>query len=184
MRAPEIARIGPEALEAAADGLARILAACVADGASVGFVQPFGENDARRYWEGEVFPAVRSGAVILWGARAGGDLVGTVQLIPSPKPNQTHRADVAKLLVHPEVRRRGIGRALMGALEQAARGRGLDLLVLDTRTPDAAEHLYRALGWLDAGPIPGYAIAAEDPARRDATLFMFRPLRDVQNKLP
>jgi GNAT superfamily N-acetyltransferase len=40
-------------------------------------------------------------------------IVGTVQLDPEMPPNQQHRAAVAKLLVHPAARRRGIGRALM-----------------------------------------------------------------------
>src|SRR6267378_4485514 len=48
-------------------------------------------------------------------------IVGTVQLELDMPPNQQHRAAVAKLLVHPAARRRGIARSMMMALEEIAR---------------------------------------------------------------
>jgi ribosomal protein S18 acetylase RimI-like enzyme len=73
-------------------------------------------------------------------------------------------------LVHPEFRRAGTGRALMQRAEQAARGIGRTLLTLDTRAGDAGEALYRALGWQQAGRIPGYASDATG-ALHDTLLF-------------
>jgi ribosomal protein S18 acetylase RimI-like enzyme len=172
----QILRLTPEGLDSALDALGEVLHACVGAGASVGFVEPFGPEDARAFWRDAVFPGVRQGGRALWVARDGGRIVGTVQLITALMPNQTHRADVAKMLVHPAARRQGTARALMAALEAEARALGLRLLVLDTRTPDAAEHLYLSLGFERAGVIPGYAIAAEDPARFDDTLVMFKRL--------
>jgi GNAT superfamily N-acetyltransferase len=61
-------------------------------------------------------------------------ILGTVQLDLEMPPNQQHRAAVAKLLVDPAARRRGIGRALMIALEEIARSEGRTLLTLDTVT--------------------------------------------------
>ena len=40
----------------------------------------------------------------------------------------------------------------MARLEQEARSAGRTLLTLDTRAGDAAERLYRAMGWHEAGP--------------------------------
>jgi len=76
-------------------------------------------------------------------------------------PNQPHRAEVQKLLVHPDARRSGVARRLMTRLEIEAARVGKMLLTLDTRAGDAAENLYRSMGWHEAGRIPGYALNAE-----------------------
>jgi GNAT superfamily N-acetyltransferase len=62
-------------------------------------------------------------------------------------PNQRHRADVSKMMVHPEARRKGIGRRLMVELERIAREERRTLLTLDTRQEIGGEPLYRSL-WL------------------------------------
>ena len=72
-------------------------------------------------------------------------------------PNQPHRAEIAKMLVHRSARRRGIARALMERAESEARAEGKSLLVLDTVTGDDAERLYTRLGW-PSRVIPGYAL--------------------------
>ena len=75
-------------------------------------------------------------------ARQDGRIIGTVQLELAMPPNQRHRAEVNKMLVHPGLQRRGIARALMVALEDAARAEGRTLLTLDTWTGSHAEKLY------------------------------------------
>jgi len=87
-------------------------------------------------------------------------IIGTVQLHPSPKANSSHRAEVAKLIVHPAARGAGLGRALMQHAEAEARRLGRSLLVLDTRAGDVANHLYRSLGYAEAGRIPRYVRSA------------------------
>lgn len=86
--------------------------------------------------------------------------MGTVQVDFATPPNQRNRADVAKLLVHPSVRRRGVARALMTALERIAQSEGRTLLTLDTVTGSSAEPLYQSLGYVTVGVIPRYARAA------------------------
>ena len=51
---------------------------------------------------------VEEGRRLILGAFAEGELVGTVQVILALPPNQPHRAEIAKLLVHRSARRRGI----------------------------------------------------------------------------
>ena len=92
------------------------------------------------------------------------------QLVPAWQPNQPHRADVAKVLVHRRARRRGVGRALMAAVEREALRRGRTLLTLDTDTGGDAERLYSALGYARAGVIPGYALFSTGPLC-DTTIF-------------
>ena len=163
---------GPEP-SAGLDALAEVLHAVVLDGASVGFVLPFSLDDALAFWRDRVLPAQRAGARRIWIARAGGRIAGTVQLLLDTPPNQRHRAEIAKLLVHPEARRLGIGRALMQAAESAARAEGRTLLTLDTRTGDRAEPLYRSLGYETAGVIPGYA-RGPHTADLEATTIMYK----------
>jgi ribosomal protein S18 acetylase RimI-like enzyme len=156
--------------------LAEVLHACVHAGASISFVLPFSLEDARAFWQEQVFPRIAAGTRRVLIARLDGKIAGTVQLDLATPPNQLHRAEVLKLLVHPDARRRGIGRALMLALEDAARAEGRTLLTLDTRTGDRAEPLYRSLGYVLAGVIPNYARGPLS-GEFEATSFMYRELR-------
>ena len=155
--------------------LARLLRDCVHAGASISFVLPFEEKDGGAFWKAKVLPAVADGSRCLWIARAGHRIVGSVQLDWDTPPNQPHRAEVRKLLVHPDLRRQGIARALMAALERHALAIGRTLITLDTVTGGNAEPLYASLGYRTVGVIPGYA---RDPIadRRDPTTIMYKDL--------
>jgi ribosomal protein S18 acetylase RimI-like enzyme len=158
-----------------ADMLAELLHAAVHAGASISFILPFSLDDARAFWRGQVFPRVAAGGRRLLIATLAGRIVGTVQLDLATAPNQAHRAEVLKLLVHPDARRLGIARALMVALEEIARQEGRTLLTLDTRTGDRAEPLYASLGYITAGVIPNYARGPHSPDL-EATTFMYKML--------
>jgi GNAT superfamily N-acetyltransferase len=122
-----------------------------------------------------VIPAVRDRSRRVLVARLGGRIVGTVQLdLPWP-PNQPHRADVGKLLVHPDVRRRGIARSLMRALEDLAVAEGRTLLTLDTVTGAPSEALYRSLGYVELGVVPGFALGSAT-RQPEAATFMYKAL--------
>jgi ribosomal protein S18 acetylase RimI-like enzyme len=165
----EIRRLGANEVRARLDGLAAVLADCVAGGASVSYLEPFTHEDARTEfttWAAEV----AEGRRLLLAAFASGELVGTVQVVHAWPPNQPHRADIAKLLVHRSARRRGIAERLMECAEVEARGAGKTLLVLDTVTGDEAERLYVRLGWTRVGVIPGYALYP-DGRPCDTTVF-------------
>src|SRR5919198_5107330 len=134
----------PDSAEAASvdddlDALADILHAVVYDGAGVSFVVPFSIAEARAFWVDRVLPGVRDRTRRVLVARVDGRIVGTVQIDLATPPNQRHRAEVLKLLVHPNARRRGIARALMVALEPVALSEGRTLLTLDTWTGSPAE---------------------------------------------
>jgi ribosomal protein S18 acetylase RimI-like enzyme len=138
-------------------GLAELLVDVVGDGASVNFMLPFGHDDALRFWR-SVLDRVEAGEIRLLAAFRDGALDGTVQLQLASQPNQPHRADVAKLLVHTRARRLAVARNLMLALEEIARRHGRALLTLDTLAGTPAERLYRSLGYTVVGQIPGYAL--------------------------
>jgi ribosomal protein S18 acetylase RimI-like enzyme len=143
-------------------------------GASTSFLPPLASADAETFWRRQL-PLAPRGAIFL--ARADGHdgaIDGCVMLVPAWAPNQPHRAEVAKLIVHRRARRRGLGRQLMTALEGHARAAGFTLLTLDTIQGDAAEALYRDLGWIEVGAIPGYSINAGGDS--SATVIFYKSL--------
>jgi GNAT superfamily N-acetyltransferase len=166
---PDLA--APAAIARDVDMLAGVLHAVVHGGAGVSFIVPFSLDDARAFWNGAVLPGVIGRRRRMLVARCDGRIVGTVQLDPAWAPNQPHRAEVLKLLVHPDARRRGIARALMVALEALARDNGWTLLTLDTWTGQAGEQLYRALGYTAVGSIPRFARGSTTPELEPATIM-------------
>lgn len=148
--------------------LAQLLVDTVESGAAVSFLAPLTLERADDWWR-RAISASPSGAIFLVARDVEG-IVGTVQLHPAWAPNQPHRAEIAKLLVHRRCRRTGLGTRLMQTIEDAARRAGFSLLTLDTKRGDAAEHLYRHSGWTPAGTIPGYALDP-DGTPHDAVIF-------------
>jgi GNAT superfamily N-acetyltransferase len=165
----EVRRLEGAELQSELDSLAGVLHDCVAGGASVSYLAPFSQAQARVEFEAMAAEAERGRRLVL-GAFAEGRLVGTVQVILALPPNQPHRGDIAKLLVHRSARRRGIAQLLMEHAEVEARTEGKSLLVLDTVTGDGAERLYTRLGWTRVGVIPGYALYP-DGRPCDTTVF-------------
>lgn len=152
----DIVVLDADSAASAIDELAKVLVDCVAGGASVSFMAPFGRDAAAAYF-GKVVEDVARGEIVLLAARVDRRIVGTVQLGLAMPPNQPHRADIKKMLVHRAARKRGIGAALMERAETEAKSRGRTLLVLDTASGDA-ERLYERAGWQRVGVIPDYAL--------------------------
>lgn len=170
----EIQQLNVDAVQSAIPELAAMLHASVSQGASIGFVMPFSLEQAQAFWQ-RLLPAIEREERLLLVARDAGRVVGTVQLLLDMPDNGRHRAEVVKLMVHPQARRRGIARSLMLQAQQLAVEHQRHLLVLDTLTGDTAEGLYRLLGFQLAGSIPQYARASNGGAL-DATSYMYKLL--------
>jgi GNAT superfamily N-acetyltransferase len=170
---------GIEVLDAAAAAsaiprLSKILIGCVAEGAGVSFLPPLAPAMAQQFWRG-IASKVATGTHVLLAAWSGGVLAGTATLAMDMPQNQPHRAEVAKVLVDPTIRRRGLARALMTRLEQEALRAGRSLLMLDTRAGDRAEQLYRSMGWTELGTVPGHAVSADGTFEN--TVFFWKRLQ-------
>jgi len=153
--------------------LVALLVDSVDNGASVGYLAPMDAGMAHKYWLG-VIDAVAGGDRVLWLATLDGKVVGTAQLSLERRPNGDHRGEVSKVLVHSSARRKGIGRALMLAVEERARTEERSLLVLDTVEGDAGEQLYTSIGYISAGIIPNYAKSSKGGL--DPTNIMYKRL--------
>ncbi|HKX99300.1 MAG TPA: GNAT family N-acetyltransferase [Steroidobacteraceae bacterium] len=163
-----IERLSTPVSEADLRSLALLLVDAVESGAAVSFLTVT-EAQALDWWRKQ-FGAPASGSIVLV-ARDDQGIVGSVQLHPSWAPNQPHRADVAKLIVHRRARRRGLGAEMMAAVEREAANAGYRLLVLDSKRGDAGERLYRRLGWNVVGTIPRYALDTDGRTPHDTVVF-------------
>ena len=166
--------LSAEEMRAALPALGRLLKVCVEDGAGIGFVLPFSQEQAQDFWAGKL-SAVESGEAFLMAALEGGEIAGIVMLVLAPQDNGRHRADVAKLMVHPDHRRKGLARMLMAAVDHLAVSQNRWLLVLDTVTGDRAEKLYPSCGYIKVGVIPDYALNSH--GHLDATTVFYKDLR-------
>ncbi|MDB5054659.1 MAG: GCN5-related N-acetyltransferase [Bacilli bacterium] len=149
------------------DELSELLIQVVEDGASIGFLPPLKLSEATIYWKNVLHPEV-----ILFVAKINNQIVGSVQLHLSTKQNGGHRAEIAKLMTHPNYRRNGIGRSLMQKAEERAKQEDRSLLVLDTREGDPSNYLYSSIGYIQAGLIPNYAKSASGELH--ATIFYYK----------
>ena len=168
----EISVLEAPVSDGALDQLASVLVDCVAGGASVNFMAPFSHDEALVFFR-KVASSVAAGDTVLLAAEIDGKIVGTVQLGLDTPPNQPHRADLKKMLVHRSARGRGIGADLMARVEEEAKRRGRWLLVLDTVPRENGYRLYRRAGWTESGIIPDYAMFP-DGRLCDTALFWKR----------
>ena len=169
----EIISLSAPVAQPALEQLADVLVDCVEGGASVSFMSPFSRDSALGFFR-KVASSVAAGDTLLLAARLDGTIVGTVQLGLDTPPNQPHRADIKKMLVHRSARGRGIGAALMAQVEQEARRRGRWLLVLDTVPGENGHRLYLRAGWTQSGIVPDYALFPN--GRPCDTAFMWKRL--------
>jgi GNAT superfamily N-acetyltransferase len=153
--------------------LAALLVDVVEGGASVSFLAGLTAWEAEGFWI-EQIDGIPTGRTHLFAALDGSSLVGTVLLLPADKPNQPHRADVAKLLVLRSARRRGVASLLMDAMEARALVIGRTVLTLDTAKGSSAELIYVSRGYVRVGEIPSYSLTTD--GRLESTIIYYKHL--------
>ncbi len=170
----KIYRLTPQTILPELPKLTSLLQDAVTNGASIGFLLPLSDEDALAYWQ-DVTKAIEGPHRIILIAKVENDLAGTVQLDLSSRANGSHRAEIAKLMVHTSFRGQGIAQALMNSIEAEAKSAGRTTLVLDTREGDPSEKLYTKLGYQRAGIIPEYARSTN--GQFHSTVFMYKLLK-------
>jgi GNAT superfamily N-acetyltransferase len=154
-------------------GLCDLLIDCVEGGASVSFMQPMTMPKAADFWREVAGGVARGERVLVIAEDTDGKVIGTAQAVWPSAENQPHRADIVKMLVLRRARGKGVGAAVLDAVEKAARAAGRTLLVLDTASAEA-ERLYERGGWQRVGTIPKYALLPEGPPC--STVFFYKDL--------
>ena len=87
-----------------------------------------------------------------------------MQVVRADAENGGQRAEVQRLAVLGERRGQGLGRELLDAAAERARGMGLRLLWLTTHADTGSDRFYAAVGWTRLGTVPAYS------AKPDGTL--------------
>jgi GNAT superfamily N-acetyltransferase len=166
---PIIRALDPNEAARRLDDLAALLVDAVESGASVNFMRGLSLDEAAGFWRGQL-PGLAAGSRVLVTADADGRIVGTAVVTFAHQPNQPHRAEIGKMLVHSSLRRQGLGARLLSAAEAAARTAGRTLLILDTESGSAGERLYVRSGWIKVGQIPNFSFDP-DGHLRAASIF-------------
>lgn len=167
--------ITTETPDSCRDGLIALLTDSVNSGASVGFIRPLEAKEAENYWI-SIEPSLKEGSRSLLVALSQGEVAGAIQIAFCGKKNGLHRADIEKLMVHTAYRRQSIARQLLSAVEALARDARRTLLVLDTRTGDAASLLYQQCGYQQAGTIPQFVMNHE--GEMESTTYYYKLLTE------
>jgi GNAT superfamily N-acetyltransferase len=168
--------------EVALPALAAVLHDAVAHGASVNFMADFTLEDAAAFWRGQLPGLAEGTRHILVAETEDGRILGTVVVAFAAQPNQPHRADIGKMIVHSGARGRGTGQRLLEAAEALALDHGRTLLTLDTETGSAGERLYRRCGWTPLGAIPNYSFTPD--GRLMPATFFYKELRTTHARHP
>lgn len=104
-----------------------------------------------------------SGARVVAAHNEQGQLVGFGYWARQAAVVLTHSAEVRKVMVHPAVQGRGVGRAVVAALVADAAAAGVELLLLDVRGNNhGALRLYTSLGFVVSGRRPDLIAVGAD----------------------
>src|SRR5262245_60465109 len=97
-RRPMIEQLNRSVTDSDVAALANLLVDAVESGAAVSFMAPLTLQRAEEWWR-RILSESDARAIFLV-ARDGDGIVGTVQLHPAWAPNQPHRGEITKLVVH------------------------------------------------------------------------------------
>ncbi|KAJ3869403.1 acyl-CoA N-acyltransferase [Lentinula novae-zelandiae] len=185
-----------EAYRSIVPQLATLLKSCIDANITMNFIQPFSIEDALAFWLSAEENVVQKKQFIIIAQesqessedeadvndsrharhvqRGPPFILGCVILYLAQLPNAKHRAEVGKLIVGREHRKRGIGKMLLDRMEDEARKHGRKILVLDTETGSGAELFYERVGYSKAGVIPDATLAPDGKQYTSYTYFYKR----------
>ena len=173
----QVLQVTPHTFNDYREGLITLLVDAVHHGASVGFMADLDVPQASAYFC-EVLSQLEHGSLLLWVLVEDQRVLASVQLALCQKANGLNRAEVQKLLVLNEARRRGLGQVLIQALEHGARQHKRGLLHLDTEAGSPAENFYSALGYTRVGELPNYCRSPD--GHYSPTAIYFKTLSEPQ----
>lgn len=179
--APAIRRVGP-GLSASAAGSAAPMAADSAFGAAlvglwhevaraggvVGFPETVGRADVARL-AAPIVEDLRTGRALAVAADQGRRLVGAALLCPGVGA-RAHTGRLELLLVEPALTGCGLGRAMLSALLDGARARGLDRVGVEFAKDDRVQRFFERFGFQVWGRRPGWQRTAPG-VDRDETVM-------------
>jgi GNAT superfamily N-acetyltransferase len=167
----EIVELSADEVRAAAGELAQLLLDAHESNMALGLAAPLTREHAREVWI-ETAARLEPSRRVLLVAREGGAVVGTVQIVRADAENGAHRAEVQRLAVRSDRRGAGIGRELLAAAAERARGLGLRLLWLSTHAGSGSDRFYETVGWSRLGVLPAYSTRPDGTLAGSAFYFL------------
>ena len=171
---PTVRALKPTEVELGA-ALAALHLEAIRSGMALGELEGVDPAELERRYR-DLVAELDDGERLMFIAERADEIVGMAQLVFSGAANADHRAEVQRVAVAAQARGTGVGRALMDAVEEAARDRRITLLHLTTHADTDACAFYESLGYQQLGVMPNYT------RRPDGTLwagaFYFREFDD------
>ncbi|MFJ9035236.1 GNAT family N-acetyltransferase [Streptomyces sp. NPDC102406] len=155
------------------DGVLTLWADVSNAGGAVGFVPPVAPEDIRPELMKHLAGMAEGRIRLLVGHDEEGRVAATAFLAHNRHRLMRHHLWVYTVMVHPRHQGRGYGRALMSAVEDAARGfDGIEALRLTCRGGTGADAFYAACGYKEVGRIPGAIRVAPGDDRDDVHMML------------
>ncbi|GAA2676121.1 GNAT family N-acetyltransferase [Streptomyces lunalinharesii] len=155
------------------DGIRALWADVANAGGAVGLVPPVTPEDVRPDLVRHLLALTEGRERLLIGRDAGGRVVATAFLTLNWHRMSTHWLWVYTVMVHPDLQGRGVGRALMAAVADAARG--IDDIIglrLTCRGGTGLRRFYESCGYQEIGRAPRAIKLADGDFRDDVTMWL------------
>jgi RimJ/RimL family protein N-acetyltransferase/GNAT superfamily N-acetyltransferase len=110
-------------------------------------------------------------AVLLRGADQ--RVVGLGFWVADRNPLLSHARTAYRIMTHPDLRGRNLGRLLMAAMHRVAREQGVEVAVLDVRSGLGTTRFYESAGYVEVGRVPA-VIRVAPGDDRDSVLMARR----------
>jgi GNAT superfamily N-acetyltransferase len=142
-------------------------------GGAVGFVPPVTAEDVRPDLERSLALVEAGQRRLLVGHDDDGRIAATAFLAYNSHRLMTHWIWLYTVMVHPAHQGKGYGRALMAAVERAARDlRGIEAVRLTCRGGTGVEAFYATCGYKEFGRVPAAIRVSPTDDRDDITMLL------------
>ncbi|GAA2975810.1 GNAT family N-acetyltransferase [Streptomyces fulvorobeus] len=155
------------------DGITALWADVTDAGGAVGFVPPAKPEEIRSELLKHLAAITEGRTRLLVGRDEGGRVAATAFLARPAHRLMTHWVLLHTVMVHPRLQGRGLGRELMAAAAEAARGmEGVEAIRLGCRGGTGADRFYASCGYREVGRVPGAIRVAPGDDRDDITMLL------------
>jgi GNAT superfamily N-acetyltransferase len=121
---------------------------------------------------------IRDKRVVHLVAESGGEIVGTIELVPGKGRRGRHRGELRRFVVAESQRGRGVARALLDAARTAAADLGIETLDASTRAGTPAEEIFRKLGFVEFGRLEGGLVMPFDEEEVYDLVYFYLPVTE------
>ncbi|GCD36708.1 N-acetyltransferase [Streptomyces chrestomyceticus JCM 4735] len=155
------------------DGIRTLWAEVSNAGGAVGFVPPVTAEDVRPDLLSHLVAMSEGRARLVAGRDAhDGRVLATAFLHLNQHRLMKHWLWVYTVMVHPSLQGQGAGRALMAAVDEAARATdGIEGIRLTCRGGTGVDGFYTSCGYKEVGRVPSAIKLADDDYRDDITMW-------------